>query len=72
MTPQDFGVEIRVEVHGGVTSELDNFAKIMKYADHPNVYTCWNSNPGDVKEVVRSSETSRWSPPRSTRSIYAT
>ncbi len=45
----DFGVEIRVEVHGSVTSDLDNFAKIMKYADHPNVYTCWNSNPGDVK-----------------------
>jgi sugar phosphate isomerase/epimerase len=44
-----FGVEIRVEVHGSVTSELDNFAKIMKYADHPNVYTCWNSNPSDVK-----------------------
>jgi sugar phosphate isomerase/epimerase len=45
----DFGVAIRVEVHGGVTQDLDNFAKIMKYADHPNVYACWNSNPGDVK-----------------------
>jgi sugar phosphate isomerase/epimerase len=44
-----FGIEIRVEVHGGVTQELDNFARIMKYADHPNVYTCWNSNPGDVR-----------------------
>jgi sugar phosphate isomerase/epimerase len=43
-----FGVEIRVEVHGGVTQELPNFAKIMKHADHPNVYTCWNSNPTDV------------------------
>jgi sugar phosphate isomerase/epimerase len=45
----DFGVAIRVEVHGSVTSELDNFSKIMKYADHPNVYACWNSNPSDVK-----------------------
>jgi sugar phosphate isomerase/epimerase len=45
----DFGVAIRVEVHGSVTSELPNFAKIMQYADHPNVYTCWNSNPSDVK-----------------------
>jgi sugar phosphate isomerase/epimerase len=45
----DFGVAVRVEVHGGVTQELENFAKIMKYADHPNVYTCWNSNPGDAK-----------------------
>jgi hypothetical protein len=31
------------------TSDLDNFAKIMKYADHPNVYACWNSNPSDVR-----------------------
>ncbi len=45
----DFGVAIRVEVHGSVTSELPHFAKIMEYADHPNVYTCWNSNPSDVK-----------------------
>lgn len=46
---QGFGVEIRVEVHGNVTSELANFAQIMAYADHPNVYACWNSNPSDVK-----------------------
>jgi sugar phosphate isomerase/epimerase len=45
----DFGVAVRVEVHGGVSSELPNFAKIMEYAAHPNVYTCWNSNPSDVK-----------------------
>jgi sugar phosphate isomerase/epimerase len=45
----DFGVAIRVEVHGSVTSEVPNFARIMAYADHPNVYTCWNSNPSDVK-----------------------
>jgi sugar phosphate isomerase/epimerase len=45
----DFGVVIRVEVHGSVTSELPNFAKIMEYANHPNVYTCWNSNQSDVK-----------------------
>lgn len=45
----DFGVEIRVEVHGAVTQELENFAKILRHADHPNVYACWNSNPTDVK-----------------------
>jgi len=44
----DFGVEIRVEVHGAVTQLIPNFAKIMQHADHPNVYTCWNSNPTDV------------------------
>src|SRR5271155_1123254 len=31
----NFGIAIRVEVHGSVTSDPDNFAKIMKYADHP-------------------------------------
>ena len=36
-------------MHGGVTSELEHFAKILAYADHPNVYACWNSNPSDVK-----------------------
>jgi sugar phosphate isomerase/epimerase len=46
---EDFGVAVRVEVHGAVTSDLDNFAKIIKYADHPNVFTCWNSNPSDVR-----------------------
>ncbi len=44
-----FGIAIRVEVHGSVTSDLNNFAKILAYADHPNVFACWNSNPSDVK-----------------------
>jgi sugar phosphate isomerase/epimerase len=44
----DFGVEIRVEVHGGTTQLLPNFARIMAHADHPNVFVCWNSNPTDV------------------------
>ncbi len=43
-----FGVEIRVEVHGSVTSLVPNIAKIMAHADHPNVFVCWNSNPSDV------------------------
>lgn len=45
----DFGIEIRVEVHGAVTSLLPNFAKIMTYADCDNVRACWNSNPSDVQ-----------------------
>jgi sugar phosphate isomerase/epimerase len=45
-----FGIEIRVEVHGAVTQELPNLAKIIAYADHPNVFVCWNSNPTDVKD----------------------
>ena len=47
---QGFGVEIRVEVHGGVTQELPNLAKIIQYANHPNVFVCWNSNPTDVSK----------------------
>jgi sugar phosphate isomerase/epimerase len=47
---EGFGVEIRVEVHGAVTSLVPNLAKIIAYADHPNVYVCWNSNPTDVKD----------------------
>ena len=44
-----FGVEIRVEVHGAVTQEPKNFAQILHYADHSNVYACWNSNATDVE-----------------------
>jgi sugar phosphate isomerase/epimerase len=44
-----FGIEIRVEVHGGITQELKHFSRILQYADHPNVYACWNSNPTDVE-----------------------
>lgn len=47
---EGFGVEIRVEVHGAVTSLIPNMAKIIAYADHPNVYVCWNSVPTDVKD----------------------
>src|SRR3954452_15369036 len=47
---EGFGVEIRVEVHGAVTSLVPNLAKIIQHADHPNVYVCWNSNPSDVKD----------------------
>ena len=43
-----FGIEIRVEVHGGTTQLLPNLAKIIEYANHPNVYVCWNSNGTDV------------------------
>lgn len=31
-----------------MTQDPANFAKIMNAAQHPNVYVCWNSNPGDV------------------------
>lgn len=45
---EKYGVEIRVEVHGGGTQDWPGFARIIDYADHPNVGVCWNSNPTDV------------------------
>ena len=44
----DFGIEVRVEVHGPVTQEVPKFARILAHADHTNVFACWNSNPTDV------------------------
>ena len=46
----DYGVEIRVEVHGGGTSLPANMARIMEAADHPNAYVCWNSNASDISD----------------------
>lgn len=45
-----YGVQIRVEVHGRGTSRLPNMKKIMDYANHENVYVCWNSNAADLDE----------------------
>ena len=45
----DYGVQIRVEVHGPGTSEIPHMKTIMDVADHPNVVVCWNCNPQDLK-----------------------
>ncbi|MBM3216082.1 TIM barrel protein [Candidatus Poribacteria bacterium] len=42
------GVEVRLEVHGGGTSELPHIRTILDYADHANLRVCWNSNATDV------------------------
>jgi len=44
------GVQVRLEVHGHQTSEPARIRKMLDYADHPNLYVCWNSNPGEVKD----------------------
>ncbi len=44
----DYGQKIRLEVHGVETQELPNIKAIMDVANHPNVYTCWNSNDEDL------------------------
>ena len=45
----DLGQQVRLEVHGGGTSELPVIAAIMAVADHPNVGVCWNSNGEDLE-----------------------
>lgn len=46
---EGYGIDIRLEVHGRVTSELPHIARMMEVADHPNVVVCWNSNAADLE-----------------------
>lgn len=45
----DYGVQIRVEVHGRGTQEILNMKKIMDVAGHPSVVVCWNCNAADLQ-----------------------
>jgi sugar phosphate isomerase/epimerase len=45
---EGYGQQIRVEVHGGGTSELPVMKAIFDVADHPNATVCWNSNDADL------------------------
>lgn len=45
---EDYGQEIRVEVHGEKTQQLPIMKRIFDVADHPNVTVCWNSNDEDL------------------------
>ncbi|MBN1348070.1 sugar phosphate isomerase/epimerase [candidate division KSB1 bacterium] len=47
---KDYGVEIRLEVHGKETAHVPYIKKIMDYADSDNVFVCWNSNQEDLTE----------------------
>ena len=44
----DYGVQIRMEVHGRETSRLPRIRKILDHAHHDNVWICWNSNDNDL------------------------
>tara|TARA_Y100000588_G_C14106702_1_gene861171 strand:- start:298 stop:1062 length:765 start_codon:yes stop_codon:yes gene_type:complete len=44
----EHGVQVRLEVHGRVTSEPPHIRTILDHADHDNVYACWNSNMTDI------------------------
>jgi sugar phosphate isomerase/epimerase len=43
-----YGIQIRLEVHGAATSLLPNIKTIMDVANHNNVGVCWNSNQSDL------------------------
>ncbi|MDG2223016.1 MAG: TIM barrel protein [Rubripirellula sp.] len=45
---QEYGQQIRVEVHGKGTQEIDTMKAIFDVADHPNATICWNSNDADL------------------------
>lgn len=45
---KNFGVVIRLEVHGEGTSLLPNIKTILEVADHPGVGVTWNSNQTDL------------------------
>lgn len=46
---EDYGVQIRVEVHGRETAEIPHMKTIMDHAEHRNVVVCWNCNPQDLE-----------------------
>ena len=47
---QDYGQEIRVEVHGRLTSLPANMKTIFDQVEEPNVKICWNCNDQDLVE----------------------
>lgn len=47
---KDYGVQIRLEVHGRATSYVPHIRTILDIADHDNVVACWNSNQGEVED----------------------
>jgi len=46
---ENYGIVIRLEVHGPSTSLLPNIRTILDAADRKNVGACWNSNQSDLE-----------------------
>ena len=44
----EFGQQIRLEVHGRGTKDPAVIRQIVDIANHPRVTVCWNSNPGET------------------------
>jgi len=47
---KDYGVQIRLEVHGRDTSHPPHIRTILDTADHDNVVACWNSNQREIED----------------------
>ncbi|MCM8766858.1 MAG: sugar phosphate isomerase/epimerase [Candidatus Omnitrophica bacterium] len=47
----DYGIKIRLEVHGREIANPVYIKQIIDIADHPNCYVCWNSNMTDLDET---------------------
>jgi sugar phosphate isomerase/epimerase len=45
---QDYGLLVRVEIHGTLTQEIPNIRAIFQQVTEPNVKMCWNSNDVDL------------------------
>jgi sugar phosphate isomerase/epimerase len=45
---QDFGLLVRVEIHGIYTQEIPNIRAIFEQVTEPNVKMCWNCNDKDL------------------------
>lgn len=45
---RDFGLVVRVEVHGNLTQELPNMKAIFDHVTEENVKMCWNCNDQDL------------------------
>src|SRR5262245_9009947 len=45
----NYGIKVRLEVHGTGTSLLSNIARILAAADHRQVEITWNSNQTDLE-----------------------
>lgn len=46
----NYGIKVRLEVHGHGTCDPKVIGQILDIADNPDVYACWNSNMADLDE----------------------
>ena len=47
----NYGIKVRLEVHGRQTCYPPYIKQMVDIADHPNLYVCWNSNMQDIDET---------------------